>query len=310
MSDLRRSLTERNIWLFLVCAFLAWVTYHLKVATTPAWTDGTLEWVHKQLVALDYVNNEQSRLLQYGIPETLVRICGISVRSAYTVQRLAFTTLTLFVFALFLRRWLRPGAAFGCIALYALLIAYSARNDLQESAPLLGLTFIGALWAAREKRDVLFAAIVWIGSLNNETMLFVPFVYGLVHADRSSLGATTRIGLRAVLLGLPAILSVAAIRYITRDLPYLGGGWHWEENLRMFGAVLFFFSTFWLLALRKVSALPVFFQRTLLSIPFFLVPNLIVGVITETRLLLPLAFFVLPAALWTWMPEERAEEQR
>ncbi len=310
MDTLRRSLTERNIWLFLVCAFLAWVTYHLKVATTRAWTDGTLEWVHKQLVAFDFVNNEQSRLLQYGIPETVVRICGISVRSAYTVQRLAFTTLTLIVFALFLRRWLRPGAVFGCIALYALLIAYSARNDLQESAPLLGLTFIGALWAVREKRDVLFAAIVWIGSLNNETMLFVPFVYGLVHADRSSLGATIRIGLRAVLLGLPAILSVAAIRYATRDLPYLGGGWHLEENLMALDAVLLFFGTFWLLALRKVSALPVFFQRTLLSIPFFLVPNLIVGVITETRLLLPLAFFVLPAALWTWMPEERAEEQR
>ncbi len=306
MDTLRRSLTERNIWLFLVCAFLAWVTYHLKVATTPAWMDGTLEINHARLIAFDFVNNEQSRLLQFGIPEAVMRVCGISVRSAYTVQRLVFTTLALLVFAHFLRRWLKPGAGFACVVLYALLIAYSARNDLQESAPLLGLTFISALWALREKRDLLFVAIVWIGSLNNETMLFLPFVHFLVHAERSSLGNTLRIGLRAVVLGLPAFLSVAAIRYTTRDLPYLGGGWHLEENLRSFGAVLLFFGTFWLLALKKVKALPVFLQRALISIPFFLVPNLIVGVITETRLLLPLAFFVLPAALWTWMPEERA----
>ncbi|MBL7938767.1 MAG: hypothetical protein JNL43_05355 [Flavobacteriales bacterium] len=310
MNALRRSLTERNLWLFLVCAFLAWVTYHLKVATTPAWMDGTLEWVHKQLVALDYVNNEQSRLLQYGIPEALVRVCGISVRSAYTVQRLIFTTLALSVFAVFLRRWLKPGAGFVCVVLYALLIAYSARNDLQESAPLLGLTFIGALWALREKRDLLFAVIVWIGGLNNETMLFLPFLYLLVHADRSSLATTFRVGFRALLLGLPAILTVAAIRYIFRDRPYLGGGWHLEENLMALGAVLLFFGTFWALALRKVNALPIFFQRALISIPFFLIPNLIVGVITETRLLLPLAFFVLPAALWTWMPEEQSQELR
>ena len=309
MDTLRRSLTERNIWLFLVCAFLAWVTYHLKVATTPAWTDGTLEINHARMVAFDFVNNEQSRLLQYGIPQALVRVCGISVRSAYTLQRLVFTTLALLVFVLFLRRWIRPGAAFACVALYALLIAYSARNDLQESAPLLGLTFVSALWAVREKRELLFAAIVWLGSLNNETILFLPFVYLLVHADRSSLSNTVRIGLRAMLLGLPAFLSVAAIRYTTRDLPYLGGGWHLDENLRALGAVILFFGTFWMLALRKVKALPVFLQRTLISIPFFLIPNLIVGVITETRLLLPLAFFVLPAALWTWMPEERAPDE-
>jgi len=309
MDTLRRSLTERNLWLFLVCTFLAWVTYHLKVATTAAWTDGTLDIVHARLITFDFVNNEQSRVLQYGIPEALVQVCGLSVRSAYTLQRLVFTTLALFTFARFLRCWLRPGAAFACVALYALLVAYSARNDLQESAPLLGLTFVGALWAIRERRDVLFAAIVWIGSLNNETMLFLPFLYLLVHADRSSLGTTMRVMLRAMLLGLSAFLSVAAIRYATRELPYLGGGWHLEENLRALGAVLLFFGTFWVLAVRKVKALPVFLQRALISIPFFLVPNLIVGVITETRLLLPLAFIVLPAALWTWIPEERVEEQ-
>ena len=221
---------------------------------------------------------------------------------------MVFTTLALFTFALFLRRWLRPGAAFACVVLYALLIAYSARNDLQESAPLLGLTFLRALWAGLEKRDGVFAAVVWIGSLNNETMLFLPFAYLLMHADRYSLGRTVRIGRRALLLGLPAFISVAVIRYATWDRPYLGGGWHLEDNLMAFGAVLLFFGTFWILALKKVKALPVFFQRMLIGIPFFLVPNLIVGVITETRLLLPLAFFVLPAALWTWMPEEHAVE--
>lgn len=309
MDRFRRWFTARNGWLFLFCAFLAWITYHLKVATTTAWTDGSLEWVHKQLVALDYVNNEQSRVLQYAIPQTLSQLTGITVRSAYMVQRLVFTTLALLVFTRYCRHWLRPGTAVAGTVLYALLIAYSARNDLQESAPLLGLTFAGALWAMREGRDIAFAAIVWIGALNNETMLFLIPLFVLIRAVPLRWDTLWRMSARAFILGLPALLTVAAVRYLTRDMAYLGGGWHLGENLRSLGAVVLFFGPLWLLALWRMRDLPLFLRRGLWSVPLFMLPNLMIGVITETRLLLPLCGFVLPAALWTWLPEERSAEQ-
>jgi hypothetical protein len=113
---------------------------------------------------------------------------------------------------------------------------------------------------------------------------------------------------KAALVGAPAFITVAAIRYATRELPYLGGGWHLMENLMALDAVLLFLGTFWLLAFWRYRELPVFFQRALLATPLFLLPNMMVGVITETRLLLPLCVFVLPAALWTLLPEARRDQ--
>lgn len=289
----------------MICCLLAYATYYAKVSRSTAWCNGTLERVHALLVSFDYVNNEQSRLLQWGIPEVLVRVTGMELRHAYGLQRLVFSTLALFVFNGFALRWLRAGTALACTALYAALIMFSAQNDLQESAPLLGLTFCLGLWAIRERKDMLFALTVLIGGLNNETVLFLPVLYFLVNADRRTLPRTA---LRAALLGMPGLIAVASIRYATRELPYLGGGWHLSENLRSLGAVVVFFGPFWLLAFLRFKELPRFLQRALISIPLFLIPNLMVGVITETRLLLPLTFILIPAALWTWMPEERAQQ--
>lgn len=295
----------RLIWSVFICAFLAWITYHLKVATTPAWNDGTLELVHERLVHFSHVNNEQSRLLQYGIPEGLHRLLHVEVRTAYALQRLVFTSLALFLLLGFTRRWLNDAAAFAATVLFALLITYTARNDLQESAPLLACTFFAALWAMREQRPWLCALITWIGALNNETMLFIPVLIVITGARSWSIGHLAKLLGKAALIGAPALLTVAVIRYATRHLPYLGGGWHLQENLLALDTVLLFFGVFGLLAFWRFRELPTFLQRGLLATPLFLLPNLMIGVITETRLLLPLCAFVLPAALWTFLPEAR-----
>jgi hypothetical protein len=225
------------------------------------------------------------------------------------LQRLAFTTLALFLLLGFVRRWLNDAAAFATIILFSLLVSYTARNDLQESAPLLACTFFAALWALREERPWLCAAITWIGALNNETMLFIPVLLVITEARSWSMEHLAKVFGKAVLIGLPAFLTVAAIRYTTRHLPYLGGGWHLQENIMALDAVLLFFGVFGVLAFWRFRELPVFLQRGLLATPLFLLPNLMVGVITETRLLLPLCAFVLPAALWTLLPEARKQDQ-
>ena len=47
-------------------------------------------------------------------------------------------------------------------------------NHLQESAPLLALTFLLALWAIRERRTLVYTSVLFVGAFNNETMLFLP----------------------------------------------------------------------------------------------------------------------------------------
>lgn len=296
------------LWSMLICVFLAWITYHLKVATTPAWTDGTLELVHERLLASEYFNNEQSRLLQFGIPEAIHRTLGTDLRRSYALQRLIFTALALFLFFRYTRRWLDDAAAYAVTVLFALSIAFTARNDLQESAPLLACTFIGAVWAMREGRWWICAGITWLGAFNNETMLFIPVLIVLTGVHDRSLPHLAKVLGRATLVAAPAYLTVAAIRYATREHPYLGGGWHPMENLMALDSVLLFLGPFWILAFWRFKELPVFLQRSLLATPLFLLPNMLIGQIAETRLLLPLCFFVLPAALWTLLPTARRDQ--
>lgn len=296
---------QHPAWIFAVCAFLAYVTFRLKTATTSHWDDGTLEQIQALLVQFKYYNNEQSRLLQWGIPELLTRILPVQLHTAYGMQRLVFTTLAFFTFHRSSSRWLNNTAALLAVVLFALLTAFTFQGDLQESAPLLAFTFVAALWALREGRLAVFAGLIWFGGLNNETMLFLPAVYVFVNFRSTSFAALARLFGMAFLLGLPGLLTVGAIRYITRDQPYLGGGWHWQANLMALDSVVLFLGVFWVLAFIQYKRLPVFLQRCLLTIPLFLIPNMFIGIITETRLLLPLCFFALPAALWTFLPESR-----
>ena len=300
-----RRFDKRELWTLLICAFLAYITYFLKVLTTPNWSNGTLEVVHAQLLSFTYYNNEQSRLLQFGIPELLSRVLNLTLQTAYAVQRLIFTTLALWSFHHFTRAWLREETALLAVTLLALLIPFSSRADLQESAPLLSFTFVAALWALREERSMLLSAIIFIGVFNNETMLFLPALYAIVQVRSWSMPHLVSVAGKALLIGLPGLLALAFIRYLTRDQLYLGGGWHWWQNLASLKSAFLFFGVFWVLALWRFRSLPVFLQRGLLSIPIFLVPNLMIGIITETRLLLPLGYIVLPAALYALFPNAR-----
>ncbi len=59
--------------------FVALIELQAKLSVTRAWFDGTLDGNHRLLLAFQYTNNEQSRLLQFYIPEAFVRLLGLSV---------------------------------------------------------------------------------------------------------------------------------------------------------------------------------------------------------------------------------------
>ncbi len=290
--------TDSRLVFFIIFAFTAVHLTEVKIAMTPAWTDGTLVHNHQSLLNFTFTNNEQSRLFQYYVPEFFVRTIGYSIPEAYELQRRLFTFLSFALFFLFARKWLSRELSFLSVMLLAVTMPFTFRNHLQESASLLMVTFLLALWAIREKKDFLFALVLLVGAVNNETMLFLPALYFFDRFERFELKHLIRISAKMFVLIAPAFAVVGYIRYLTRDAPHLGGAYHLPANISMIRFPILIFHVFWVLAYLKMSEKPRFLQRALWSVPLFIIPHMITGIITETRQMLPLSYIIFPAALF------------
>jgi hypothetical protein len=305
------------VWIYF---FLSFLELRSKLWVTGTWFDGTLERNHQALLAFQYTNNEQSRILQFYIPEFLVQAFGMSVPHAYLVQRWLFIGLSFVLFHLYLRRWFSKGLCFAAVCLLAAILPYSFLNDLQESSCLLMVTFVVALWTIRDGQAWSFAVALLVGAMNNETSLALPVVF---FADRfcgwrpKELWSTAW---RTLAVAAPAFAYTVWIRYLTRDRPHLGGAWHWNDNLEglwgdlhlnvldypgaFYLGVFFIFNVLWVYAFLRFREKPKFIRATLLLIPAFLIPHMITGVIMEVRQMIPLGFVVIPAAMfWIFRDE-------
>jgi hypothetical protein len=311
-------LSRREVGLFLpIYVGFAFINLRVKLWVTPAWVNGTLKSNHGRLLAFSYTNNEQSRILQWGIPELLIRVFGLSVADAYLLQRFLFVAATFAAFHGYMRRWFTKEAAFAGVATFAACMPFTYFNHLQESAPLLMLTFLLGLFCIRDERPGLFALVLFLGALNNETMLAMPALYVLVGFSVRNMKAFFMRCASAVALVAPAVAWTIFIRWHTRDRPHLGDPYQLLHNLRSikkdllvspfhwwhatFLYPVFIFGVLWLYMLfgRK----PSFIHRTVWFIPIFIFPHLITGIISEVRQLLPLGFIVIPAA-WCFLFEK------
>ncbi len=293
---------------------LALINLRVKLLFTSAWHDGILERNHDLLLQYLYTNNEQSRLFQFYIPEFLKSLFHLSVPDAYIVQRWVFTFLAFCCFHYYLRKWFSKEKAFAGVLFLASIMPLTYFNHLQESAPLLLFTFLLALWAIREKRTLAYSLILCIGAINNETMLFLPAVYLCYHFKNSKFKSMFPLSLKTIGYALPAYLVVGVIRYINRDRPHLGGVWHLKGNVKGFLKgfstfpmdywetpylyVFFIFGMFWIFSYLKFDKKVLFLRRSLIAMPFFIIPHLLIGIISEVRQMLPLSFIIIPASFF------------
>jgi hypothetical protein len=278
------------------------------------------------MMAFQFTNNEQSRLLQFLPPEFLRSVFSLSIETSYAVTRLLFVFLAFVAFHYFLRKWFTPLESLAGVAILSGSMALTFLiDDLQESAPLLMLLFVLGLWAIREKKDGWFAILLFIGGgLTNETMLVMPLGYFLYRLASWSWSDIWRTGLRTGLLALPAFLVQGLIRYITRNNPYLDSGLRLPDNLQRLwgelshpGYALFhgtfiypflIFSAFWVLAILGYRKSPLFFRKVFWIVPFFIAGNLITGIISESRQMIPLGFIIIPMTLFFIIPEAKARD--
>lgn len=307
--------------------FISFTELILKLRHTASWQNGTLLDNHHLLMAFQYYNNEQSRILQFLIPEALHKIFDFSIITSYAITRLVFVFLAFLVFHNFLRKWFSPIASFaGVMILSSAMTVGFLIQDLQESAPLLMLLFILGLWAIREEKDGLFCLFMFLGGgLTNETMLVLPLGYFLYRVRSWKFTHVLRVGLRSVLLAAPAFAAQGVLRYITRFQPHLGGAFHWPDNIQGIWSELIFpyqaifngsyiylflvFSVFWLLAIVGLFRSPLFFRRVFWVTPFFLAGNLITGIIKEARQMVPLGFIIIPLALFILAREDIQQQK-
>jgi hypothetical protein len=298
--------------------FLALINLRLKLLLTPAWFDGTLARNHALLLSFQYTNNEQSRLLQYYGPEIVRQVFQLSIEQAYIVQRFTFVFLAFVCFHWYLAKWFDSAGAFAGVLFLAAVMPLSYINDLQESAPLLLVTFLLGLWAIRERKEETLVAVLLVGGLNNETMLLLLPIYVFVNYRASGIEGALRVAYRTFLIGVPLLLTVGTIRYLTRERPHLDGVWHLTENLEgiwrglrtpiidtwqaSYLYIFFLFNVCWIYALLKYDEKPLFLRRAGWTVPFFIAGHLVVGKIEEVRQLLPLAYMIVPMALFYGLP--------
>lgn len=311
------------VWVYFSLSFIA---LRLKLNATPAWFDGTLDRNHPALLAFQYVQNEQSRVLQFYIPEALIRLFSLSVVHAYMVQRWVFVGMAYTLFHLYTRRWFSRGLAFAAVAILAAVLPFSFYNDLQESSAFLMPSFLVGLWTIRDGPSWSIALALLVGALNNETTLALASVY---FADRFSgwrPAALWKAIWQTLAVTAPALVYTAWIRYVTWGQPHPGGARHWGDNIggiladltlspleyyrAAYLSIFFIFNVLWIFAIRRISEKPRFVRATLLLIPAFIVPHLLTGIVFEVRQMVPLAFVVIPAAFFWMFRQDLVTAQR
>lgn len=322
-----RVTTKELLWLAPLYATFSFVQLKLKLAVTSTWTSGHLVKNHHRLLDFDYTNNEQSRILQFYLPEALHQLLRVSVPNAYLIQRGLFVFAAFMVMHAYCRGWFdRAGAAL-CVSIQAAVMALSHMNDLQESAPLLGVLFIACLWAIREHRDLGYAIALLLGAMTNETILVlaaVHFFFNVEALPRTGADAlrVLKVALRTTALTLPAFGYTLLIRYVTRDNPHLGGAWHWPDNIHGLGHALttspltwhrrqytylwLLYGPLWIYAYVSWRQKPVFLRAASLMVPIFIAAHLLTGIISEVRQMLPLGAVIIPMALWSFLRPSQA----
>ncbi len=305
--------------------FLSIIELRTKLSLTDAWFDGILRNNHNLLLSFGYYNNEQSRLLQFLIPEFFRQAFALSIANAYILQRWLFVFIALVLFHFYLRHWFPTPASFAGVVFFAAIMPLTFMNDLQESGPLLLVMFLLGLWAIRDQNTRAMLITFFIGGLNSETTIFLVPVYFFYHWKPGT-REFVRLCRDSLFLSLPLIVPLALIRWINRDRPHLTALWQLPDNLARITValqtnplllykaaslfIIFLFGALWVYAFFRWKRLPLFLHRASLLIPLFTLAHFLVGIVDEVRLFLPLTYLIVPMAWFFLFPVSPTETAR
>ncbi|MFA5135015.1 MAG: hypothetical protein WC505_04500 [Patescibacteria group bacterium] len=296
------------ILIILIYFFLSWIltwTYfatHLKHIP-----DGWEAW-HEQIMAGDHPDSNQFRIVTPLLAEAVSTAFVQPIFASYLIIRFFFTFLIFCTFHLFLLKWFDHRTALLSGVLLAAITPVTYLPMLQESDVALQFAFLVGLWFIREKKLVPLAILFAAAAFVKETIVFLVPFYLLIHWKR---GAEVR-----ALIETAALCIVwGAAFYVSRTMIFDGQNsplWQLPHNIMvakqyftynpLVNAYLLWvplFGVFWALPFVRYREKPFFFQRAAIFIVIFTVLHFLFGWPEETRIMLPLAFLVIPAGLMT-----------
>lgn len=302
---------EKLIIIFiLIYLFLAWILSWNYFATHLIQLSSWKTW-HQALIEGKIGDSNQFRLLAFWLPQIISILFEQSIQLAYIMVRFLFTFLTLCLFHLFLLKWFDHKLAFLSVILYAAITPITQLPYLQEADVIHQFFFLIGLWLIREKKILLFAILLFIATFNKETIIFLIPLYILFNWQKSR-----------VLKVIFECLIFAIVWYvafvITRNAFYSSQNseiWQLPHNISIIKDYFIInpfinyeifwiplFGVFWILPFLRLKEKPKFLQIGAYYIIIFMIIHFLFGWPEETRIILPLAFLVIPSGIMTLFP--------
>ncbi|MFA6908368.1 MAG: hypothetical protein WC289_00595 [Patescibacteria group bacterium] len=311
--------TKKIILIVLLYFFLAWSVTGVYFFTHAEQIPERWEDWHAQIMAGQSDTSNQFRLLAPWLAEAFDGPFNQPIYVAYLMVRFVFTFILFCMFHLFLLKWFRyAGAAFG-VVLLAAFTPITFLPYLQESDVVLYPFFLAGVWLIREKKVWWTLPVLFAGTFAKETIAFIIPMYALYQWSKQRV-------VRTVLETCVLVAVWAGAFYLSRHMFFDGTNsslWQLTYNISTLKNVLSFnpvtnffiyfiplFGVFWIVPFIQLRQKPLFLRRAAPYIVLYTVLNFIMGWPYETRILLPLAFLVIPSGLMTFFPELYGTEKK
>ena len=235
----------------------------------------------------------------YAVPREVAGIVA-----AYVALRTISTALIFISFDRYLRTWFAPPAAAAGSLCLAAVLPFTYLHVVQESDPINLLVFVLAFWALAEKKDLLLIPLVFLGTLNRETVALIPALYLVARLGRRPLAEVlwkaAAIGAAWAAVYFPLVYLVYGRREYYCDVILLSSNLSsWVPTAQ----VLLLFGAMWVLAVVGASRGPLLLRRALWLLPPYLMLHYVVALVIEVRLFLPYAPVIIPLSWWVLFPQ-------
>ncbi len=251
-------------------------------------------------------DSNQFRLASFWLAEGTSRVFGVPVYAAYLTDRFIFTFLMFCVFYLFLLKWFDHRGAFLGTTILAAITPITYLPFIQESDYILQFLFLIGLWIIRDGKWIGLFILIFIATFAKETIVFIIPFYFLYNWNNKN-------KLKIIIKSVIMVLIWAGAYYITRYLFFDGDNssiWQLPHNIEAIKSYFKFmpflnitlswiplFGVMWVLAFWDIKKKPRYLATTAPFIIIFMILHFIMGWPEETRIILPLAFLVIPSAM-------------
>lgn len=266
--------------------------------------------LHEAIVSQDSLAPYRYRVLVPVTTEMLIRpLSALMPRKeafggVYGIYEAFAITLMLLSLYAWLRRFYEPALALvGCLFVSA-TVPMAFKDHYFHPWSLLepGLLTLGLIAIAKERIGVLLAVTV-LASLNRETGIFIPLLWGAMKCWDGGLWDREKMGIFLMLL-FASMLTLVGVLWIQGYAPPL----HTPASLllmniswRNLGRTLIngvlFLGVFWVFVVKGYARSPKDVRRSAWVVPLYLLLIGIWGLWHEVRLLMPLYPILIPLAL-------------